>query len=205
MTAVNPRETSPTLLDRLRQPGDTAAWARFEATYGELIVAFARRRGLQATDADDIRQMVMLKLMSSLKQFEYQRERGRFRDYLLRVTLSAIADWAPKQASRHAAESDSTPAKDTQQAGGNGGPSAIEQAWQQEWEAFHFRRAWSVVQSQFSAQHLEAFDRLLAGEPIRHVADHFNMSEDAVHKVKQRVRDRLKLQIASQVAEEDGV
>ncbi len=218
MCPVNPRETSstsPTLLDRLRESNDSAAWSRFEALYGELIVAFARRRGVQATDAEDVRQMVMLKLMSSLKQFEYQRERGRFRDYLLRVTLSAIADWAAKFGRGVEAGSLAPGYLDTRAEasasvartpGGASGvePGAVEQAWQQEWEAFHFRRAWQTVQSQFSAQHLDVFHRLLAGDPVRLVAQNLGLTEEAVHKVKQRVRDRLKDQVASQVTEEDG-
>ncbi len=209
--------TSPTLLERLRESGDSAAWSRFEASYGDLIVAFARRRGIRATDAEDVRQIVMLKLVSSLKQFEYQRERGRFRDYLLRVTQSAISDWAVKigrggdalAGALAPGHLDTKAEASASIARAPGGPSgveigAVEQAWHQEWEVFHFRRAWSAVQSQFSAQHLDVFNRLLAGDPVRLVAQHMGLTEEAVHKVKQRVRDCLKNQVASQVAEEDG-
>ena len=48
------------------------------------------------------------------------------------------------------------------------------------------------------------FDRLLAGESVATVAAAFAMNEPAVHKIKQRIRDRLKELIAVQIAEEDG-
>lgn len=215
MNARDNTPTSPTLLERLRESGDSAAWSRFDASYGDLIVAFARRRGIQATDAEDVRQMVMLKLMSSLKQFEYQRERGRFRDYLLRVTQSTISDWASKAGRngqpsslglRHLDTKAEACDSITRAPGGSSDveTDAVQHAWHEEWEAFHFRRAWHAVQSQFSTQHLDVFIRLLAGDPVRLVAQHMGLTEEAVHKVKQRVRDCLKNQVATQVAEEDG-
>lgn len=187
--------TSPTLLDRLRDASDAAAWSRFESTYGDLIVGFCRRRGMQATDADDVRQEVLLKLMKSLKNFEYSRERGRFRDYLFRVTRSVLAD-------RHA-QGRSVPDGLTSAIHATGEDEA-ESFWHAEWEDFHLRRAWMAVQSEFSHPHLDAFSRLLTGATVQSVAETLAMTEEAVHKIKQRVRDRLKQQIAAQVAEEDG-
>ncbi len=200
--------TSPTLLDRLKDTADAAAWARFESVYGDLVVAFCRRRGVQAADAEDARQEVTLKLMKSLKGFEYDRSRGRFRDYLFQVTRSVLADRAGRADGARHLDSEVEHQVGAGQAGteGSGAPGTaeVEAAWNQEWEAFHFRRAWVVVQAQFSTAHLDVFNRLLVGDPVRLVAEGFGMSEDAVHKVKQRVRDRLKEQIAAQVAEEDG-
>ncbi len=49
----------------------------------------------------------------------------------------------------------------------------------------------------------EIFDRLLAGETVERLAAGYQMTPDAVHKVKQRIRDRLKAVIAAQIREED--
>jgi RNA polymerase sigma factor (sigma-70 family) len=202
--------TSPTLLERLRNPGDHAAWTRFDAIYGDLIVAFSRRRGLQATDAEDVRQTVTVKLMGSLRGFDYDRSRGRFRDYLYRVVQSALSDRAADRGvPLHVPGALDTSVEAQAGSRDHGRPDRaaldeVDSIWVQEWEAFHFRRAWGVVQTQFSSSHLDMFNHLLDGLGVRQVAEMFAQSEEAVHKVKQRVRDRLREQIAAQMAEEDG-
>jgi hypothetical protein len=44
--------TSPSLLEKLRQPGDRAAWERFMDLYTTLLHHWAKRLGRQASDAD---------------------------------------------------------------------------------------------------------------------------------------------------------
>jgi DNA-directed RNA polymerase specialized sigma24 family protein len=66
-------------------------------------------------------------------------------------------------------------------------------------------RAWQVVGASVEQRSSQVFARLLDGETVREVAAQFGMSEQAVHKIKQRVRDRLREQIDLQIREEDGV
>ncbi len=68
--------TSPTLLSRVRNPADKVAWREFDARYGEMIVRYGRRRGLQHADAEDIRQIVMVRLSKALLAFNYSPRRG---------------------------------------------------------------------------------------------------------------------------------
>ena len=82
--------THPSLLARVRDPADAAAWHEFEARYRDLIRRYCRRRGLQTADAEDVGQLVMLALARALQHFTFDRSRGRFRDYLGRVVNNAI-------------------------------------------------------------------------------------------------------------------
>ncbi len=43
----------------------------------------------------------------------------------------------------------------------------------------------------------------MAGETVEQVARAFGMTSQAVHKIKQRLRDRLKEMVATQVRDED--
>ncbi|MCH9003397.1 MAG: hypothetical protein IIC02_12565 [Planctomycetes bacterium] len=52
---------------------------------------------------------------------------------------------------------------------------------------------------------MEIFDRLLAGDTVNTVAGDYQTTTQAVHKVKQRIRDRLKELIAAQVKDEDDL
>jgi len=91
------RTTRATLLGRIRDGVDTAAWRELDGVYREMLLRFCRSRGLQHADAEDVIQLVFVKLTVGLQRFEYDRTRGRFRDYLFRCVRSALSDWAACQ------------------------------------------------------------------------------------------------------------
>src|SRR4051794_39092846 len=64
-------QTSASLLERLRRPDEQAAWARFVELYTPLLFSWARRRGLQHQDADDLIQEVLVVLAQRLPEFVY--------------------------------------------------------------------------------------------------------------------------------------
>ena len=51
---------------------------------------------------------------------------------------------------------------------------------------------------------MEVFDRLLSGASIGQVAEEFDMTTQAVHKIKQRIRDRLRSAVTSQIEDEEA-
>src|SRR5262245_33077190 len=85
--------TRATLLDRVRDADDVAAWLEFDAAYREMLLRFCRSRGLQHADAEDVIQLVFVRLTGGLIRFRYDPARGRFRDYLFRCVRSALSDW----------------------------------------------------------------------------------------------------------------
>lgn len=76
--------TSVTLLNRLRQPNQDAAWNRFVELYTPMLFAWASRLGLQESDAADLVQEVFALLVSKLPEFEYQPSKS-FRGWLRTV------------------------------------------------------------------------------------------------------------------------
>ena len=92
--------TSPALLERVGQePRDQAAWSAFVAYYGPKISAWCCQRGLQAADADDVTQDVLLRLGRALRKFTYDPSRT-FRGWLRVVTEHAISDFIADQKRR---------------------------------------------------------------------------------------------------------
>jgi DNA-directed RNA polymerase specialized sigma24 family protein len=79
--------TSASLLDRLRRPGEDAAWARFVDLYTPLLYHWARRTGLAQAQAADLVQDVLVVLVRKLPEFTYDRTRS-FRSWLRTVTLN---------------------------------------------------------------------------------------------------------------------
>jgi RNA polymerase sigma-70 factor (ECF subfamily) len=89
MKSSSGSQTSPTLLGRLRQaPSDQAAWKDFVARYGPHIHQWCRQWRLQDADAQDVTQIVLLKMSEKLGEFAYDPERS-FRAWLKKVTLNA--------------------------------------------------------------------------------------------------------------------
>jgi RNA polymerase sigma factor (sigma-70 family) len=202
--------THPSLLSRVRDPADAAAWREFEALYRELLVRFCRRRGLQLADAEDVVQVVLTNLSKSLPGFVYDAQRGRFRDYLYRCTRNAISQWASRPrldaATLDSRVADHPSPVDSPGGGGMGGAGTGEVTeWEQEWVAHHYRLAMQAVRRTFEPRSIEVFERSIGGATVAELAAAFAMSEQAVHKVRQRIKARMEELIAEQIRAEDAV
>jgi RNA polymerase sigma factor (sigma-70 family) len=84
--------TSNSLLARLREGHDQAAWAEFVRRYGQQIYRWCRNWGLQEADAEDVTQTVLVKLTEKLRTFCYDPSRT-FRAYLKTLTHYACCDF----------------------------------------------------------------------------------------------------------------
>lgn len=183
--------TRSSLLRRLDAWHDDEAWRALAARYEEVILRYALARGLQLSDAEDVRQQVLFNLARAGATFRYDRRRGRFRDYLRRITRNVIA----RRGGCHEA--------------GDAGLEGVEvpgdhdEVWEREWMDHHYRRAAATLRETHDAGTVAVFEALLAGHAVRDVAADAGTSEAAVRKVKQRLRDRFRELIAAQVAEED--
>jgi RNA polymerase sigma factor (sigma-70 family) len=83
--------TSITLLGRLHDPGDARAWPEFVDRYGPRICGWCVRWGLQEADAQDVTQEVLLKLVRTLRTFQYDPAQS-FRGWLRTVTHHVLYD-----------------------------------------------------------------------------------------------------------------
>jgi hypothetical protein len=87
----------------------------------------------------------------------------------------------------------------------DGAAAADSAIWQEEWVAHHYRLALVTVRAQFDNRNIELFERSLNGESVAALASAYGISEDAVYRARQRIRERLQELIAMQVRAEDGV
>ncbi len=86
-------KTRVSLLNRLRlTPDDPASWDEFVSTYGPRINRWCRGWGLQASDAEDVTQNVMVAMARQMRDFEYDAN-GRFRSWLKTISHRAWIDF----------------------------------------------------------------------------------------------------------------
>lgn len=190
--------THVSLLSRVRA-GDASSWHEFDERYRDLILRYCRRRGLQECDAEDVRQALMMRLSSALREFRYRPTVGRFRDYLRTCARNAIANHFSRQnglpgsvSVDEIGEQELGEASDT-----------LDDAWEAEWRGHHLRLAMAKARKAFERQSIEVFERLAAGDRPEDVAASFALGVPAVYKVKQRMMDFLRERVDEQLADEE--
>src|SRR5262249_51372360 len=83
----HPMETPASLLERLRQPAQDQAWARFVELHTPLLYTWARSTGCQESDAADLVQDVLLLLVRKLPPFASEKHKS-FRGWLHTLPLN---------------------------------------------------------------------------------------------------------------------
>jgi RNA polymerase sigma-70 factor (ECF subfamily) len=91
--------TQISLLNRLRDPTDAGAWHEFVRRYGPVLRRWCLRWHLQDADAQDVTQLVLLKLATGMREFRYDRS-GSFRGWLWTVTHNVWQDYELKERRR---------------------------------------------------------------------------------------------------------
>ena len=185
--------TQPSLLVRMRDPRDSAAWSQFVRLYMPLIYEYLRRRGLQDADAADVAQNVLRSVAGAMPGFAYDASRGTFRGWLLTVTRSQAAAWWDRQRRQPAAVGDSAvvDAADRQ---------AIvheRQQWEDDYRQCLLAIAAERVRPQVQDATWQAFWKTsMEHRPIEAVAAELGMSIGAVYIARSRVIGRLRAAMA---------
>ena len=82
--------TSPSLLLRIRDPKDTDAWDEFLDIYTPVVRTYSFQRSLQEADVNDVVQDVMSSVVKSIRAFDYDPAKGRFRAWFGTLTANRI-------------------------------------------------------------------------------------------------------------------
>lgn len=83
-------QTSESLILRLNDQQDSAAWSQFLAIYRPVVLRMAIRHGLQSADADDLTQRVFISVARKVSDWEPRSSDTRFRNWLGRIARNAI-------------------------------------------------------------------------------------------------------------------
>ena len=83
-------DTRVSLLIRVRDPANQAAWHEFVEIYRPVILRLARTKGMQEADADDVAQQILMAVAKAVEEREHDPKRAKFRTWLHRVACNAI-------------------------------------------------------------------------------------------------------------------
>ncbi len=191
--------TSKTLLFRVRDPEDDAAWRAFAEIYTPLLFRFFRSRGLDESDAADVVQIVMIAVAKAIRGFDYEPARGTFRSWLYTVARSKLNDFFTRQAKQALALGHSEVARLA------GSESDAEEKWEAEYRWSVFEWAAAQVRSEFQARTWDAFWRTaVEGESADAVAESLAMRVGAVYTARSRATKRLRAFLEDNLDENFG-
>ena len=186
-------ETRASLILRLRDSGDVAAWEEFVAIYRPVIVRLAVARGLQHSDADDLAQEVLLSVARSVPDWECDPQRALFRTWLGRVVRNAALNALSRRKPDRGAEGASAFVLINGKAAEGCDDSAVLDL---EWRREAFRWAADQIRDEFQPKTWEAFwlttvDKLSAAEAAKQTGK----SIGAVYVARSRVMARFQEQV----------
>jgi len=81
--------TSSGLIERVKS-GDSIAWTSLSELYGPLVYGWARRKGLQQSDAADVMQDVFRNVARSLSTFQKTQPEDSFLAWLRTITENEL-------------------------------------------------------------------------------------------------------------------
>ena len=95
---LNP-DTRASLILRLRDSDDQAAWNEFVQIYEPLILRLTSRFGMQPADASEATQEVLLQITKVVEKWSPDRSKGTFRGWLSTVARNVITRFLQRQKS----------------------------------------------------------------------------------------------------------
>ena len=196
VTSASENVTSPTLLMRLRDPGDDEAWESFYKRYAPLIVRFCLDSGCKHDLSLEVVQETLVYLTRRLATFSYDRHKGRFRSYLLSVVQGRITD-AHRRAQRTSQLfSDLASAGDLDHIRDSGVEDPGE-AWDRRWDEMLLDLALGRVRLRVHPRTFRSFEMYVReGVDVKEVARELGVKPNAVHQHRNRVIELLKREYA---------
>jgi RNA polymerase sigma-70 factor (ECF subfamily) len=180
--------THPSLLLRVRNPRDSQAWEEFVGVYGPLIFGYCRLRRLQDSDASDVAQEVLARLAKSLWQFEYQPDRGRFRDWLGKIVHRELLRHGGRRRPEVIYTGDDLSDKTV----------ADDSSWSDHFHARLLQAALQRIQGEFAQETWEAFTLAwIENMPAANVASKLGIGIQKVYVSQSRVLKRLRAEVTN--------
>lgn len=183
-------ETRASLILRLPDAADVAAWDQVVAIYSPLIRRLAVAQGMQPADADDLVQEVFAAIARSIAKWLDRPDRGGFRAWLLTIARNAAVNHLTR--------------RDTQSLATGGEDAAallaevpelqskVSSEFDLQYRRQAFRWAAAQVRDQVTPQTWSAFWLThVDGQSIADTAAELNVSVGTIYVSRSRVMNRL--------------
>jgi RNA polymerase sigma factor (sigma-70 family) len=195
ITSMSPSpETRPSLLVRLKDHADQAAWDEFAQVYTPVVYRLALRRGMQHADAEDLVQQVLTAVAKAIDRWQTDPARGQFRTWLHRVAQNLIIN-ALSRAAPDRGSGDPSIFEHLHQQAADEGPAS--DLVRMEFRREVFRWAADEIRQEFQPTTWDAFWLTAVEEQdVVEVAQRLGLSCGAIYAARSRVMRRLKKKVS---------
>jgi RNA polymerase sigma-70 factor (ECF subfamily) len=176
--------TRPSLLLRIRDRSDAAAWAEFDSIYRPMLSRIAAARGLDPATADDIVQECMAAVHRHIGGFQYDPERGRFKGWLRTLVNNRFRNLLRDKHDYLAESEDFKRPQEREQ--------SPEDLFDQMWREEHLKHCLRQIRDEVEDSTFRAFVAYVIEEQsVESVCEELRMSPNQVHAIKSRLTRRL--------------
>ncbi|MEZ6058051.1 MAG: sigma-70 family RNA polymerase sigma factor [Planctomycetaceae bacterium] len=183
--AIAPESTSPTLMERLRDPADHEAWKVFYEIYTRPITAWLKRSGVPASDLDERASGVILHVYRQFVEGKFVYDSNRsFRSWLKTVCCRAAIDHYRRTKRREFVSIFEAELLCD-------GPSSYFESVEFQTLVWQDTLSLLVKKGSVSQKHARAFLAVHEGTPISQIAAEWGMTEEAVKMANIRVTRKL--------------
>ncbi|WP_221033173.1 RNA polymerase sigma factor [Actomonas aquatica] len=186
--------TNESLLERVQRLDAHEAWKEFYDNYWAAIIRYGRKLGLSQTQAEDVLQETMVDLMRILPKFEYDRSRGRFRNFLLTIVHRKAMGVFRRGLKNSNVPWDSASPMEIEEAK----QSSLREDQMQLWRESIYEEALLEVSkcSDIDQRTWAVFEAYVVKKrPVSEVAEGFGMKPNAIYQIKNRLCQRIRRQL----------
>lgn len=185
--------TSVSLIERV-QAREPNAWQRFSDLYTPLVYTWARRGGLQDSDACDVVQEVFRGVLLGIDRFEPHKESASFRSWLWTITRNQVRLVFRRRSNTLQLSPEPATVELPTMPGYFASDEAPADA---ESDRDLVRRALGAIQADFSPTTWQAFEQMsLQNRSAGEAAAMLGLSENAIRQAKFRVLQRLRQELS---------
>ena len=173
--------TSKTLLDKIAS-GDEISWDEFYQKYSPIVKALAKFKGLNAADADDVCQQVMMQFFKQSKSFKFDPNIAKFRTYFGLIVNSKICGYFRDNKETSTDDMEWVPVD-----------AETETLFMNEWRKAVLKEAEQELKQRVAPETFQAYELYaVQNRPVKKVAEYLDCSENQVYQAKKRCFKMMK-------------
>ena len=184
-------DTRASLLLRLKDPRDSAAWTEFDAIYRPMLYRYAKSQGLSDADAEDEVQRCMAAIQQIMGDFSYDPQKGRFKSWLRTMINNRCRNARRDRMAHHNRIQAAHHNRDIRQ---ESPEETVDRIWMEE----HLKHGLRSLRSEIDEVKFRAFEEYVVKErPVKDVCEALGLTPPQLYKIKWQVTHKLREHISS--------